>query len=285
MTDYTVKRDRWGRPYITTDGGPLRYKKGRVSPTNAEGYTRVSTLAGALDDKSNLGDWLAANAMVGMVRDRSISAQVGSLASKHADPWNVPEGKTALKQLVERAKSTGGGDEAASLGTAFHEFTEVIDAGSWPEFAPPELLGWLHAYKEAMADYEVLDAEPFVVNDELKCAGSMDKLLRMPDGRIVAADLKTGKHDPNYPGKVTLQVACYANSKKYDQESGARTPLHEGIDLSTGLLIHAPIRSGKVPKVKVYELDLVKGMELARLAVAVREARSWERTAKLKAVA
>lgn len=286
MTDYTVSRDRWGRPYITTDGGPLQFKKGRVSPINAEGYTRVSTLAGALDDKSGLIDWAAANAMVGMVRDRSIAAQVGSLASKHADPWNVPEGKTALKQLVERAKSTGGGDEAASLGTAVHEFTEVIDKGEWPEFAPPELVGWLHAYREAMEPYELLDAEPFVVNDELKCAGSMDKLLRVPDGRVVAADLKTGKHDPNYAGKVTLQVACYANSLKYDQETGVRTPLHDDIDLSTGLLIHMPIRSGKPPKVTVYELDLVKGMEMARLAVAVREARSWERSkdAKLKVV-
>lgn len=285
MTDYTVKRDRWDRPFVTTDGGPLRYEKGRKTPVNGEGYTRVSTLASTLDDKGNLGDWLAANAMVGMVKDQAIYAQVGALTSKFTDPWNVPEGKAAIKPLVKRAQEAGGSEQASGLGTAFHELCEVIDAGGWPEYAPTELVPWLEAYAEAMAGYECLRIEPFVVNDELKCAGSMDRLLRMPDGRVVASDIKSGKSDNQYPLKVTVQVAVYANAEVYDQATGHRVPLHPDLDVTTGLLVHAPIRGGGRPSVKVYPLDLVRGYELARLAVQVREARSWERSKDSRLVA
>lgn len=278
-------RDRWGRPFVSTDGGPLKFVKGRVSPVNAKGYTRVSTLAGSLDDKGNLGEWLAANAMVGMIKDPSIAAQIGSLTSKYDNPWYVPEGKTAIKPLVKRAQEAGGGDRASGMGTSFHEFTEVVDEGRWPEYAPAELIPWLHAYKERMAEYECLGMELFVVNDELETAGSFDRLLRTPDGRVVVSDLKSGRSDPSYPAKVMMQVATYANSVRYDQETGERTPLHDDIDLTAGLLVHAPILGGGKPEVKVYELDLVKGMELARLALSVREARSWERSKDAKLVA
>lgn len=270
---------------MSNDGGPLKFVKGKATPVNAEGYTRVSTLAGALDDKSSLIDWASANAMVGMVKDPSISAQIGSLASKYDNPWYVPEGKKALKPLIKRAQEAGGSDRASGLGTSMHEFTEVIDEGRWPEYAPTELVPWLHAYKETLADFEPLGTELFVVNDELKTAGSFDRVWRMPDGRVVVGDLKSGRSDSSYPLKVSLQVACYANSQQYNQVTGERSPIHPDLDLTTGLLIHAPILGGGKPEVKVYELDLVRGMELARLAVSVREARSWERSKDAKLVA
>lgn len=285
MTDHTVIRDRWGRPYVSNDGGPLKFVKGKSTPVNAEGYTRVSTLAGALDDKSSLIDWASANAMVGMIKDPSIAAQVGSLASKYDNPWYAPEGKKALKPLIKRAQESGGSDRASGLGTSVHEFTEVIDEGRWPEYAPTELVPWLHAYRERMSEFECLGMEVFVVNDELKTAGSFDRVWRMPDGRVVVADLKSGRSDSSYPLKVSLQVALYANSERYDQVTGERSPIHPDLDVTTGLLVHAPILGGGKPEVKVYELDLVRGLELARLAVQVREARSWERSKDAKLVA
>lgn len=270
---------------MSDDGGPLKFVKGKSTPVNAEGYTRVSTLAGALDDKSSLIDWASANAMVGMVKDPSVSAQIGSLTSKYGDPWYVPEGKKALKPLIKRAQEAGGSDRASGLGTSVHEFTEVIDEGRWPEFAPAELVPWLHAYRERMEGFECLGMEMFVVNDELKTAGSFDRVWRMPDGRVVVGDLKSGRSDNSYPLKVSLQVAVYANSVRYDQATGERSPIHPDLDLTTGLLVHAPILGGGKPEVKVYELDLARGMELARLAVQVREARSWERSKDAKLVA
>lgn len=285
MTDLSIVRDRWGRPYVSNDGGPLKFVKGKATPVNAEGYTRVSTISGTLDDKSSLIDWSSANAMVGMIKDPSIAAQVGSLASKYESPWYAPEGKKALKPLIKRAQEAGGSDRASGMGTSMHEFTEVIDEGRWPEYAPTELVPWLHVYKETLEDFEPLGTELFVVNDELKTAGSFDRVWRMPDGRVVVGDFKSGRSDPSYPLKVTMQVGIYANSVLYNQKTGERAPIHPDLDLTTGLLIHAPILGGGKPTVKVYELNLTRGMELARLAIDVREARAWERSKDAKLVA
>ncbi|HEY9414172.1 MAG TPA: hypothetical protein VIQ30_05390 [Pseudonocardia sp.] len=282
MTDYAIKRDWYGRPWVSQDGGPLRYEDGKKTPVNATAYTRVSTLAETLDDKSGLMDWCAANAAVGVVRDASIYAQIAHLASAHRDPWNVPEAKKQLKPLVARAQQMAGSDEGSGMGTAFHGMAELIDQGIEPEFIPPPMIPWLEKYREVMAPWEVLDTETFLVADEVQSAGSMDRLLRhRASGRVVAADIKTGKSDPDFPLKVTIQTAIYAHGERYDQESGKREPLHPDIDLAHGLLIHVPIRTG-TPRCALYPLDLATGWELAKTSVAVREAR---RMKKLEALA
>jgi hypothetical protein len=282
VTDYKIKRDFHGRPWITTDGGPLKYRPDRKSPTNATAYTRISTLAEALDDKSGLLDWSACNAAIGVVRDPAIYAQIAHLTSAHRDPWSIPEAKQQLKPLVARAQQIAGCDDAAGLGTAFHGLTELVDSGIVPEFVPPPLRPWLDAYSKAMEPWEVLDSEVFVAVDELPSAGSMDRLLRhRRTGRVVAADIKTGQRDPEYPLKPTLQVAMYARGVRYDQQTGTRTPLHADLDLDHGLLIHVPIRTGE-PRAALYPLDLAEGWALAQVAVRVRAAR---RMPKLAAVA
>lgn len=282
MTDHTIKRDFHQRPWVTTDGGPLKYRPDRKSPTNAVAYTRVSTMSDTLDDKSGLLDWAACNAAIGVVRDPAVFAQLAHLTSAHRDPWSVPEAKKQLRPLIARAQQIAGSDDAAGLGTAFHGLAQLVDEGSDPQFVPPHLRPWIAAYCETLSDWEVLDCETFLVVDEIQAAGSMDRLLRhRRTGRVVAADIKTGRSDPDYPLKVTMQVAMYANGVRYDQASGARTPLHPDIDREHGLLIHVPIRSGE-PRAALYPLDLVEGWELAQLAVRVRAARKMP---KLAAVA
>ncbi|MFC9432783.1 hypothetical protein [Nocardia sp. NPDC057030] len=282
MTDYTIKRDFFQRPWITTDGGPLQYRPDRKSPTNAVAYTRISTLAETLDDKSGLLDWAAANAALGVVRDPALFAQLAHLTSAHRDPWSVPEAKRQLKPLIARAQQVAGSDDAAGMGTAFHGLAQLVDEGVDPEFAPPHLRPWIAEYRAALSGWEVLDCEPFVVVDEIQGAGSMDRLLRhRATGRVVCADIKTGRADPDFPLKVTMQVAMYSRGQRYDQETGTRAPLHPDVDLAHGLLIHVPIRSGE-PRAALYPLDLTEGWELAQIAVRVRAAR---RMPKLAAVA
>ncbi|WP_182359416.1 PD-(D/E)XK nuclease family protein [Tomitella gaofuii] len=280
MTDYSVARDRWGRPFVTTDGGPLQYEGRRKTPTNGTAYRRVSTLAGALDDKSGLIDWMAAQTAVGVVRDRSVHAQLAGLVSQHRDPWR--EAKTHMRKLVERAQLAASSDDGAGLGTAFHTIAELVDQGQEPEFVPEMFRPWLDRYREAMADWEVLDTEVFVVVDDLQVAGSLDKLVRHREtGTVAVADLKTGASDPRFPLKVETQVACYAHGVRYVQETGHRSPLHESVDLDHGLLIHVPVRGSK-PRADMYPLDLARGWEAARLAARVTEIR---KTKPLEAMA
>lgn len=271
MTDYAISRDFFDRPWVTTDGGPLQYVSGRKTPVNAVAYSRISKLAGVIDDSSNLTSWFGARVAIGLAQSKSLTARVAHLADAYDDPWDSPEGKKPLKQLVQTAAERGGASEAADLGTAFHGYTESIDRGIAVKNVPVDFDPWLRAWYEAVRDWEPVLIEPFVVCDELQVAGSPDRYLRHRDtGVIKAADIKTGTHEPNFPLKVTTQVAVAAHSVLYDQETGTRTLIE--CDQSSGLLIHVPIRSGE-PRCHLYELDLVAGWENAQLAGRVLKAR------------
>lgn len=291
MTDYAISRDFRNRPWVTQNGEPLEgiwksnASKRWFAATNAEPYGRMSGLADALDDKSGLVDWAAAAAAIGVARNPGILASVAALASAHSDPWNTPEAKAPLKELVWRAKSAGGSDQSADLGTAFHQFTELVDFGRSPEFLPPVFAPLIAEYQRATAGLIMESAELFVVNDELKRAGSFDRVVRCPEGLVVdvpglkepvdlsgqavVADVKSGKSDSAFPLKVTVQIAGYANGVLYDQASGDRKPIAENLSTQVGFLIHQPIRTAGA-KCQVYPLNLVKGLELARLAEHVR---------------
>ena len=213
MTDYSIIRDFWGRPFVSTDGGPLLFETGRKGPVNGKAYTRISTLSGGLDDKGGLVDWAAAMAMIGVVRSKSIFAQVAHLASAHESPWYVASAKKPLKELVAKAKDLGGASDAAGLGTAFHGLCEELDKGNPPQFVPDELKPWIQARQVALEDFEPVLIEPFVVNDELGVAGNPDRFLRHKStGVVYAADDKTGSDEPTYPLKVTIQVEYFRKS-------------------------------------------------------------------------
>lgn len=291
ITDWTIQRDFRNRPWVTQNGEPLEGEIKRnaskvwYSATNAKPYGRMSGLADILDDKSGLVDWAACSAAVGLVRDPGLYAGVAALASAHRDPWSTPEAKWPLKELVGKAKSLGGSDQAAQLGTAYHSFAEQLDFGVMPEFMPPQFKPLLEEYRRAVAPLEMLLAECFVACDELERAGSFDRVVRFPDGSVfkvpwrrtpidlsgcaVVADVKSGKHDSAYPMKPTIQIAGYAHGVLYDQESGKRTPIHPDLRTDVGLLIHHPIRTPG-SRCSLYLLDLEKGWDLALLAERVR---------------
>lgn len=279
ITDYSVFRDFWGRPYVSTDGGPLLFEGGRRTPANAVPYTRISTLSGALDDKGGLVDWAAAMAMIGLVKSKPLYAQVAHLVSAYSQPW-YSTGKKPLKELVQKAKDLGGADDAAGMGTAFHGICEVIDNGLVPQWVPDELEPFIEARTAALEDFEPVLIEPFVVNDELGTAGNPDRFLRhKPTGFVYAADDKTGLDEPKYPLKVTIQVAIASRSDLYDQQTGERTPIE--CDQSRGILIHTPLRGDK-PVCELYWLDLDKGWELAKLAAHVRDVKKIEKLKRIK---
>jgi len=256
-----VQRDRWGRPLVIPPGGG--------SPV---AYTRASTLAKALDDTSNLTAWKLRTVAVGLARRPDLRARVaGVLASYPDDP--VADGKRDLNGILDAAADAGGGGWAASMGTAWHELTAAVDLGA----DPWDLVGLdegvaarLVDYRDATALLDVLAVERFVVVDGLQVAGTLDRLYRLPDGRVVVGDLKTGSSDPAYPLAVAVQVATYAHGVLYDPDTGAREPLHPDLDTTTGLLVHLPQR-GK--GCRVYVLDLVAGWGAAQAAAVVREVR------------
>ena len=245
-----VPRDRWSRPLITPPDG------GKPVP-----YTRVSTLAKALDDKTSLMDWKCRQVAIGLGKRADLVAKAGAVPA---------DDKRTLNEVVKDAMTAAESERAANLGTALHALSEQVDAGvdidALPEWARDDL----RAYRAALAGLEVIAAEMFVVTDEVQAAGTFDRLLRLPDGRIVVADLKTGQSDPSYPHGVTQQIATYSRGHLYDPEKGRVGHLPSlGVDQSVGLLIHMPAGSGTCT---LYTLDLEMGWSLVQVSVAVRAA-------------
>lgn len=252
---FEPKRDRWGRPRIPQpDGSEIA-------------YTRVSTMAGSLDDKSALMDWYARMAAVGVVKSPALQARISAILSRPGNP--LEDAKRDLKELAEQAREAAGSSVGADIGTALHDFTETIDRGGSVQNVPEELEADLFAYIQVTKEFEWLAFEQFVVIDELQAAGSFDRLVRLPDGRVVVSDLKTGQHEPRFPHRVAIQIAAYAHGQVLDAE-GNRGPIHPDLDKEVGVLIHLPSRGGRCD---VYELDLVKGWELAQLASRVHASR------------
>lgn len=258
-----VPRDRWGRPRIVpVDGG------------EPVAYTRASTLAKALDDQSNLMAWKQRVTAVGLARRDDLRTRLAGIIASNPDDPVGGAGKRDLTRLCAEAAEAGGASTAASAGTGIHELTEAVDRGTDPGdlLVDEAMARRLRQYQAAMVGYEVLDIETFVVNDAVKAAGTFDRLVRCPDGRVRVADLKTGAHDANYPLGVATQIAIYATGLRYDPTTGQRSPLHPDLDTSTGLLIHLP---QKADGCDVYRLDLEAGWRAARLAAEVREVRAW----------
>ena len=252
-----IPRDRYGRPEI-------------VPPEGGESvsYTRVSTLAKTLDDMNGLMAWAERKAVEGIIRRPDLQTRVaGILANGSPDTdWQL---KRQLNAVCKEAKEAAGASRGASSGTGFHSLTEANDRGLELAWVPEADKERLEDYRRALHGYKALDVELFVVNDELRAAGTFDRLLLCPDSRVRVADLKTGKSENAYPFATTVQIATYAHSLRYDPETGERSPLHAALDLTTGLLIHLPPSGG----CEVIPLDLDIGWEAAQLATRVRAMR------------
>jgi len=246
----TPKRDRWGRPLIVPPGGG-----------KAIAYTRVSTLAKTLDDQSGLMLWKQRQTAKGIAR----RADLYALAKAAGDDTR------AMSDVVKQAMDAADSSAAANKGTAVHSFCEAVDLGHDIEI-PHEYAADIAAYRKATAALDVVLAEQFVVCDALTAAGSFDRLVRLPDGRSVIADIKTGKDAAKYATATAAQCAVYANSQLYNADTDQRTDLPGDIDRTFGLLIHLPIGAGEC---HIHKLDLTFGYQWAEVAAEVRE---WRKT-------
>jgi len=260
MTD-GIKRDRWDRPLILPlDGG------------DPVAYTRVSKMAKALDDQQFLMLWKQRKTLEGVIRRPDLLTRAAGVLAK-GNPDTDPATKKALNAICGEATTAAGADKGSSAGTGFHDLTEAIDLGNEPMFVPPADQPRLDAFRYATKDLLPLDVETFIVNDVVRCAGTFDRLYLCPDGKVRVGDLKSGKSEAEYPLATAIQMAIYANGKRYNHETGERTELHPDLDLTTALLIHMPPSGGCT----VVPLDIEMGWKAALLAEQIHHSvRKWK---------
>ena len=245
-------RDRWGRPVI--DGNT---------------YTRVSTLAKVLDDTRALMLWNARITALGLARSEDLIAAIAT-----TDPDDKQKLNKIVAQAQERAQSTA----KATIGTAIHAATEILDRGGDLDGLPDKVKGAANAYRDTMARWnlEPLAAELFVVNREADAAGTFDRLLQGPN-RAVIMDIKTSANPDTaeWAGLAwALQLATYARAKPWLPGRGIVDWADLGLptpDLDRGLIVHILQGTGQV---RLFSVDLRAGWiaaQLARDVIAVRK--------------
>lgn len=257
-----VPRDQWGRPLI-------------VDPTTGEAtaYTRASTMAGYIDNAYGLHQWQLRLVAQGMGHRSDLAAMAAALP-----PYDscTKAHKAELKEIVEAALETAGAYQKANHGSAIHAFTDPSHV-SGP--VPSELAADVASHEAVMEATGIvyLVNEVFVVNDELKVAGTLDYIAGVPAlDALLVGDKKTGKADLH---KTAIQVALYQGGQAYDHETGERTPLRDyvadkvGMDVpeisnDVGLYTHIPRLEGKTT---LHPLNLADGRRMAAICAQVRE--------------
>ena len=159
-----IARDQWDRPLIAPPEGG-----------ESVGYTRVSTLSKALDDLYTLMLWKQRKTAEGLLYRPDLLTRISG-AIANGDPDSDTATKKNLDRICSEAMEAAGASKGASAGTAFHALTEAVDRGETPRVATADDRARLDAYRTATEGYTPLDAETFVVCDELRAAGSFDRL-------------------------------------------------------------------------------------------------------------
>lgn len=240
-------RDRRGRPRIVL---PERKPRGGLI---VRSYTRTSGYGKVLDDLNGLMGWKCRMTALGLLEEPGLLEEI----RKHKDDElfvNSPK----FKALVERALEAGGANVKSNRGTQVHKLTEFIDQGLSVEGAPPDQLRDLDAYLLETMWHGLTDLaiESFVVCDELKVAGTFDRLVEYKGKRYIA-DLKTSS-SVNYPHSWAVQLAVYSRSQLYDFETHERTPLD--VEQDRAILIHLPAGQARCD---LYFIDINKGWQAA----------------------
>lgn len=280
-SDQSDRVDDKGIPRHARDGRPKIWDEdqGGVedwSKRKGTYYSRTTTWIDILDDRTLLGKWKARMVLKGVTIEPSILADFASLE----DPFG--EDREAGDRLAERARTVADEDFKADIGTGLHSIVERIIKGQGVGFVPDEYADDIAAFLEAVerSGIEFLGSEVFGVNDTWKIAGTLDFLVRMPDGEVVVGDLKTGRMDYSR-GKVLRQIAAYSGYRRYDPATCKRTDLIPGHSLSQerGLLVEVP--AGKAV-CRLVQVDVAQGHRDLALCEEVRE---YRRRVNRKAIA
>lgn len=215
-------------------------------------------------------------------RDRKGKLAIGERGRLEADVWSTF--KRALNEVAEQALELGGVHEKANKGTNLHALADVYDTKGSDEvdamlhdgLITPADHADIMAYGAAMAraGIKVVGVEKYVVDDERKLAGRLDRIVlaKLPGAQRavrMVADLKTGQVEYGL-GKIAMQLETYATCKGYNPEHPeAREELR--LSRTKGLLIHLPQGEATC---RIIPADLTVGKAGTKLATEVRQWRN-----------
>lgn len=167
------------------------------------GYARASTIAKTLEDTWMLDRWARRMVLIGLQRSLALQADLDQLIARHLSDGGNPDTIAAdlrreLNDLSETAQHRAGATYAAEFGTAVHAWCEWVDLGLGTVHGVPERFRpWVLAHRRQLAE-SCLTVEPdwterIVLNTRYGIAGTLDRVFRDAEGRLVLGDIKTSK--------------------------------------------------------------------------------------------
>lgn len=267
----TVKFDRWGR-YLLPD-----LDDGKEVP-----WTRVTTLAGTLEDSYNLERWKGRKVLEGLVISRGLVSHAAEVFDEYGYDPQTKEARDRLNDIVGRAHKVAKVGAGADKGTELHALTEQISRGEllFDTEAPAAYRDHLNAYVTTLAanQIEIVPEymERLICVPELRVVGRLDALAHEKlAGALRVFDLKTQKDFDFGAMKIAIQLAIYSRgAAMFNEETWEWEAMPPGIDQSVATVAHLPVLDGKPDKIcELYDVDLDWGWRWARASFQTREAR------------
>jgi hypothetical protein len=216
-------------------------------------WRRVSNYVKVVEDTYRLELWKQRNVLRGLaLMIQSGKVTVDQIAAKH-----VKDDSKWLNSLSEACQDVAEAYKMADAGTALHKSTELADyAGGGLNRVPPEHRPHVRLYLDALAARGITIVPGMIerrtVSLKYDVAGSFDRIVRLQDGSMAIADLKTGDSlDFSMPG-IAAQMDCYENGvnthgvwdgRRYDDSIRVRDDF--------ALIIHLPSTRLEVDLIKV----------------------------------
>lgn len=232
------------------------------------GYSRATTVADTLDDKSGLAKWkertkiasvvLLIDSALGfklddLVRDeekRNPSIQLAAALLKELRRSIADGNGQRTNNVADHIDAYNGGRDSAEFGTAVHEWLEALDIGLVTLWQIPEQFRpWAIAYQDALrrAGFVAVPiyVERVVMYDSGAevITGTLDRIYRcVTTGELYLGDLKTSKADNLKFSWLSyaVQLTVYGRASKMMTTDGTAWEPMPPLNPDMALLVHVP---------------------------------------------
>lgn len=279
-----IEFDGWGRYKLPHPDRP----DGPEVP-----WTRVTTIAGTLEDRYHLERWGKRKVLEGIVIDRGLVSQAAEVFAEYGADPDVKEAKDRLDKLAGMAIDLAGAHKGADSGTELHSLTEGMNQGTllFEDEAPEHLKANLRAYADTLVQHGISVVpeymERIICCPELNAVGRLDNLVHEAGTELLRVfDLKTQKTMDFGAMKIAIQLAIYANGYAMFNEETWTWEEMPPVDKALATVCHLPVLAEHEDKAcHLYDVDLEWGWRWAKASAQTRKARNSKPVTPRKAAA